>query len=423
MSTNSPLADLVLPYFRTNSRNLWQWSAANAHGESMFNGLDIIESAIAELNNSPRPTYSGAQIFDVIHRALNSSMRVLLRADDSSGIIGEAIQALLNLHARMAVFSTKTPKQLASWFIKFHDGDTSGFFFLDPVEYRESLGEAGMAIVREWVGQQRHAVEQARQHKPAHSFISAEYVVTHLEQRFAVLDKDIDAIIAAHVRDGKVAAWYRDAAKALAEIGEYDLAITWASKGAHEFHDWQGIECAQYLIQLIRQRHPEQLREVARDLTYTHLHADFAGLYVDITPTHAARDAREEMLAALAERPLERAKFMERYLDDPAATLDYLEVNNVDDQSLRERVADQLLPLDPLRAICVYIDGIADMLVRADTRKYAPAARALRALRRRAKGTGSAEASAAVEAFILGLRAQYKNRLSMIRTFDKHELS
>lgn len=124
----------------------------------MFNGLDIIESAIAELNNSPWPTYSGAQIFDVIHRALNSSMRVLLRADDSSGIIGEAIQALLNLHARMAVFSTKTPKQLASWFIKFHDGDTSGFFFLDPVEYRESLGEAGMAIVREWVGQQRHAV-------------------------------------------------------------------------------------------------------------------------------------------------------------------------------------------------------------------------------------------------------------------------
>ncbi|WP_341827857.1 hypothetical protein QEU97_04985 [Trueperella pyogenes] len=245
MSINSPLADLVLPYFRTNSRNLWQWSAANAHGESMFNGLDIIESAIAELNNSPRPTYSGAQIFDVIHRALNSSMRVLLRADDSSGIIGEAIQALLNLHARMAVFSTKTPKQLASWFIKFHDGDTSGFFFLDPVEYRESLGEAGMAIVREWVGQQRHAVEQARQHKPAHSFISAEYAVTHLEQRFAVLDKDIDAIIAAHVRDGKVAAWYRDAAKALAEIGEYDLAITWASKGAHEFHDWQSIECAQ----------------------------------------------------------------------------------------------------------------------------------------------------------------------------------
>ncbi|MEW6902245.1 hypothetical protein [Trueperella pyogenes] len=110
MSTNSPLADLVLPYFRTNSRNLWQWSAANAHGESMFNGLGIIESAIAELNNSPRPTYSGAQIFDVIHRALNSSMRVLLRADDSSGIIGEAIQALLNLHARMAVFLQRRRK-------------------------------------------------------------------------------------------------------------------------------------------------------------------------------------------------------------------------------------------------------------------------------------------------------------------------
>ena len=46
-------------------------------------------------------------------------------------------------------------------------------------------------------------------------------------QRLAVLDRDVEAIIRTHARDRKVAAWLQDTAEALAEIGEFDLAIDW----------------------------------------------------------------------------------------------------------------------------------------------------------------------------------------------------
>ena len=49
------------------------------------------------------------------------------------------------------------------------------------------------------------------------------FVLGWNDQRLAVWDRDVDAIIATHVRGGGVAAWFqgtaKDTAKALAEIG------------------------------------------------------------------------------------------------------------------------------------------------------------------------------------------------------------
>ena len=80
MRTNE-LADAVLPLIRTRA-DLHRWGAANEHGRKMHQGVDILQAAI--------PTTNPALAHAVTHKALASAITVIARADDSSGIIGDA---------------------------------------------------------------------------------------------------------------------------------------------------------------------------------------------------------------------------------------------------------------------------------------------------------------------------------------------
>lgn len=42
------------------------------------------------------------EVFAVTQRAIGSALKVIMRADDSSGIIGDACRDLLELHAALA---------------------------------------------------------------------------------------------------------------------------------------------------------------------------------------------------------------------------------------------------------------------------------------------------------------------------------
>ncbi|HPK12002.1 MAG TPA: hypothetical protein PLP55_04905, partial [Phycicoccus elongatus] len=73
------LADAVLPLIRTRA-DLYRWSLANAHGRDMHEAVDILEAAL--------PTTDPVEAHRVTERALTSALKVLARADDSSGVIG-----------------------------------------------------------------------------------------------------------------------------------------------------------------------------------------------------------------------------------------------------------------------------------------------------------------------------------------------
>jgi len=73
----SALADAVLPLIRTRA-DLWRWSTANAHGREMHEAVDILERSIRSTDPD--------EVYAVTHRALASAIKVIARADDSSGI-------------------------------------------------------------------------------------------------------------------------------------------------------------------------------------------------------------------------------------------------------------------------------------------------------------------------------------------------
>lgn len=120
----SSLADAILPLIRTRA-DLSRWGAANAHGSEMHRAIDALEAA--------RPSTDPAEFYTVVHAALASAVKVIARADDSSGIIGDACRRLLELHPQSAAAAGVAPNKLVDWMVKFQfDGDVD-YFELDPV--------------------------------------------------------------------------------------------------------------------------------------------------------------------------------------------------------------------------------------------------------------------------------------------------
>ncbi|GFG73221.1 hypothetical protein [Mycobacterium botniense] len=76
------LADAVLPLVRTRAE-VWRRSVANAHGTRMH-------EAVAMLRNAAHGAGDPAEVFAVTQRAIAAALTVIMRADDSSGIIGDA---------------------------------------------------------------------------------------------------------------------------------------------------------------------------------------------------------------------------------------------------------------------------------------------------------------------------------------------
>ena len=86
----------------------------------------------------------------------------------------------------------------------------------------------------------------------------ARFVLEWNAQRLAVWDRDVDAIIATHARDRKVAAWLEDTAEAFAEIGETDLAIDWARQATFFDRGHQSVNAARLWCRLVAEHRPDE---------------------------------------------------------------------------------------------------------------------------------------------------------------------
>lgn len=241
------LADAVLPLIRTRA-DLHRRGAANAHGRQMHQGVDILEAAV--------PGTDPGQVYSVTHKALASAVKVIARADDSSGIIGDACRRLLALHPTAAARARVPAGRLVDWMITFQfDGDVD-FFELDPVAYAPALGENGLAVYRAKLDERRASLPQQPLQAPSWSVPDRHerWVLEWNDRRLAVLDHDIEAIIRTHAKDRKVAAWFQDTAEAFEEIDEIARAIDWARRGMDAGPGHQALQAAEVWCRLAQMR-------------------------------------------------------------------------------------------------------------------------------------------------------------------------
>jgi len=402
------LADAVLPLVRTRA-DLSRWRMANAHGVQMHRAVEILRTAVE--------TDNPAVVFAVTQRAIGSALKVIMRADDSSGIIGEACSDLLGLHAELAAMAKPPTAKLVDWMIKFQFDNECDYFSIDPVAYAPALGEQGMAKYRSRLGALAAGLgprpaESERWGSPhSHDWFTLDWNA----QRLAVLDRDVAAIISTHARDQKVAAWLEDTAHAMEEIGEFDLAIDWAQQATDFDRGHQSLKAAGYWCQLLATHRPDELvaarvevfRRWPSSSTATSLFRD-AG---DTWPAY-----RDEVLELLAASPRDAVLFALLGLDDLQLAWNLAHsLGLADDRTWRE-LAKAYEKVDRLAVLPVLTRLVEHDLTETDAQHYGFAARRLAKMRTLAAGT---DAAAEVDQLVAELRQTHRRRPRLQLEFDR----
>ena len=404
----SDLADAVLPLVRTRA-DVSRWRVANAHGVQMHQAVEILRTAVE--------TDDPAAVFAVTQRAIGSALKVIMRADDSSGIIGDACSDLLGLHAELAALAKPPVAKLVDWMIRFQFGNECDYFTIDPVAYAPALGEEGMATYRSKLGALaaglglRPAESEQWGSSHSHEWFTLDWNA----RRLAVLDRDVAAIISTHARDRKVAAWLEDTAQALEEIGEFDLAIDWAEQAAHFDRGHQSLKAASYWCRLLAEHKRDELVaarvEVFRrwpiSSTATSLYQD-AGL--------AWPEYRDEVLERLAVSPRDAVLFALLGLNDLQLAWNLAHSLGLGDDRTWSDLAKAFEMVDRLAVLPVLARLVERELTEADAQHYRFAVRRLAKMRTLAAGT---DAAGDVDQFVAELRQTHRRRPRLQLEFDR----
>ncbi len=409
MTRVSTLADAVLPLIRTRS-DLHRYSAANAHGRDMHEAIDILEAAI--------PATDPAEIYSVTHKALASSLKVIARADDSSGIIGDACRRLLELQPRAAAAARTPVGKLIDWIMKFQfDDDEVDYFELDPVAYAPALGEVGMAAYRKRLAEvetrlgPRPSEDERWTSGHSHEWFTLDWNA----QRLAVLDHDIDAIIRTHAKDRKVAAWLEDTAEAFEEIGEIDLAIDWAKQATDFDPGHQSRKAADYWCGLLEAHRPAEALG-ARLSVFLKWPSSTSAARLHKAAGKAWPKYRDEVVTTLAASPSDAVLFALLSLKEPEFAWNLAHSLALDSDHTWSALVKVYEKVDPLAVLPIHQRLVENELIEAGAQHYRLAARRLAKMRELAAGS---PVSVDVDELIADLRETHRRRPRLQQEFDR----
>ena len=162
-------------------RGFYNYYQADDYAQVGYEALHMLVQAATD----PMPG-----LLKVIERAITLATRVVLRSDSSSGMQGDLLDELLGVHAqtfqRLSVqgkLTTAEQRRVVDWLFKYRYGGTQDLFDPDIVRYAGALDQK--------------MIERYRGHLESLPDANSRYSQYALV-RLAVVDRDADAIIAAH---------------------------------------------------------------------------------------------------------------------------------------------------------------------------------------------------------------------------------
>ena len=249
--------------------------------------------------------------------------------------------------------------------------------------YAPTLSPNGMTAYREQLDQQRESLgPRPTGLGSGHDW----FVIDWNEQRLAVLDQDVQAMIRTHARGRRVAGWLQDTAEAFAEIGRFDLAIEWAHDATYLGRDHQSMTACDYWCRLLAEHRPEELFDARLQVF---LRWPTRGTASGLLEAAGDRWDTDELEAqqALASRPWEAVAFSLLTLQDVTLARNQAHDLDLNDARLWDELIKAYVKTDPAAVIPVLQRRVTELLVNADARNYKAGARNLKKMRRLAKGT------------------------------------
>jgi tetratricopeptide (TPR) repeat protein len=358
-----------------------------------------------------------AEVFSVTQRAIASAFKVIMRADDSSGIIGDACRDLLDLNPTAAARARVPATKLVDWMLKVQFDDECDYFTIDPVAYADALGTEGMTIYRKKLAKREAALGP----KPAADRLwsspnpGAWVRIDWNAKRLAVYDQDVGAIVRTHSRDRGSAATLHGTAVALMEIGEVDAAIEWAKEATYFDTGHYAQRAAAYWCDLLAEHRPDELLDARIEVFRRWPSSSTAGqLYRDARDRWP--DFEHEVDERLAARPRDAVLFTQLTLKDIPVAWRLAHGLGLEDSDVWDKLAKAYEKIDALAVLPVYADLVERDITGGEARFYSSAARRLKKMRTLASGSPEA---ADVDGLIADLRDRYRRRPRLQLEFDR----
>lgn len=365
----------------------------------------VVEAIGEAVGSSPT-----AELVALIERAVGHVVKVILKADDSDGMIGDVARELLDLHARACDAGNADPIKLARWMVRFRFDDQD-FFEVDPVRYADALGDLGLAAYRREVKQRVEAGG------------GDSFAATYAQERLAVLDGDAEALVGLLGGDLSRPYQFIRVAEAMAELGRDDDVLSWATRGIAESSGWQVAQLYDLAAGVHTRREEDQ--EVLRLRREQHQRMPSSSTY------GLLRAAAEAGGVWPAERPAARAVLAER---DPGGLVDVLLGDGEPEAAWQVpgahpdwdpgpqrwmRLAEAREASAPGDALDVYL-RLADLQL--ETTGKAAYVRAVAILKKAAQAARAADRQGEFAAHLVALRETHRRRPTFVAVLDKARL-
>lgn len=358
----------------------------------------------------------------LLQRAAGHLVKVIMRADDSDGMIGDLARQVLDLHRQACAPGVADPKALAKWMVRFAF-DEQDFFEVDPVAYADVLGEDGLVVYRREVAKRSdpsdapdHRSSTVRDTYGGFPSFAAKYAA----ERLAVIGRDVDRLVELLGGDLSSPHQFTRVAEAMVELGQVDEALTWARRGIAETSGWQVAKLYDLAADLLTDEgNPDEVVELRR---HHHERMPAASTYANLQAAGRSNGTWETEVgparSVLAAR--DPAGLIDALLGDGEPDLAW-DVAATGDRELAAsqwlRLADAREPAAPADAMAVYLRLADAILVRADKRAYRDAIRHLKAARRAA--TAANRTTTEFDGHLSEVRERNRRRPSFMAMLDK----
>ncbi|MEE1766320.1 SWIM zinc finger family protein [Streptomyces sp. SP18BB07] len=374
-------------------------------------------SAIGALTGSGRATVA----IELTREAMRLLAEVATSVDDSDGGLGQVAVDLADAHLEACRAARPDPEELAHWLFgqALRDLDT-GLTDIDPLDYRDVLGDAGMTTLRKLV------VEAWRGNRTG-------WAEKYLMERLAKTAGDIDTVIAVHAADltpnGHT---HLVIARELESAGRPDEALNWAERGLRETPDLATVDTA--LVDHLCERYARAGRlPDAVALRRSHFSARRSLLaYQQLRATardtdcwSAEREGALTLLRADAERQQPGGWYggsvlVDALLDDRDATAAWqaaTETGAHDKQWLT--LADQVRADRPADALAVYLRLAEPLTAQTGNAVYEQLVVLLLSIRDCHRRLDTPDA---FTTYVTALRASLRRKRNLMRLMDEHGL-
>ena len=399
------LAARVLPVF-TNPANT-RWGAADVFGSDLYRALEVLEQE-AE-------TGDPVEAYAVTVDALTAMRRVAAQArHDPEEVMEDIFSALLGLHPKLAERAGVPAGELVDWMMRFQFAAAESVVLLDPVDYAPALGELGIAVYRQRLQEHRAALTQANDESE-----DVQFILNWQAQRLAVLDRDVDAVIETHLGDRTCADQFFGTALALEEIGEPDLAILWAQRGAYFDLSADARDAGTLWCLMMAGHTPEEVLDGRLAMLRRWPDWDSALALFEVAGP-AWPQYQDEVIKRLSADPGEAAQFALEVLGDVQLAWDLAHDLGLQDLSLWADLAAAYMAVDEVAVLPVFEWLVYAVLRESQVKAYRVAAQLLTTMREIAAGT---EHQAYVEDLIARLPGEFPRRSLMVQAFREEGLN